>query len=86
MIKNAEAKKKILKVNRLDKDFCTDRITLFVQFFLSSRIKSISKIKQSGLLRYFSKILKIISLVSGSFPCSSFTCLPIVDRLCSSKR
>ena len=31
MIKNAEAKETILKVNRLGNYFCTDRITLFFQ-------------------------------------------------------
>ena len=39
---------KILKV--LSKQFCTDRVTLFqFNFGLRSRIKNISKIKQSNL-------------------------------------
>ena len=53
--------------------------TLFVQFGLSTHIKNILMIKQSILLWRFFKILKFLSMVSGSFPCSSFTWLPIID-------
>ena len=70
MIKNAEAKKKILKVNRLDKDFCTDRITLFVQFFFKFANKKhfkdqtvrFTQIFLQNLENYFSG-LRILSML-----------------------
>ena len=75
MIKNAGAKETILKVNRSGRYFCTDRINLFVQFWFKFENKKHFKDQTVQLIRHFSKILKIISLVSGSFPCLSFTSL-----------
>ena len=86
MIKNAEAKKNILKVNRLDKDFCTDRITLFVQFFFKFANKKHFKDQTVRLTQIFLHNLENYFSGLRILPCSSFTCLPIVDRLCSSKR
>ena len=43
-------------------------------------MKSITKIKQSSSLWHFFRILKLLVMVSGSFPCSSFTLLLIVER------
>ena len=54
------------------------RLCLF-SFGLSTHIKNILMIKQSILLSRFFKILKFLPLVSGSFPCSFFTWLPIID-------
>ena len=55
-------------------------------FGLRSRIKNISKIKQSNLFEHFLRTLKFCAISHGSFPCCSLTWLPISDRLCSSTR
>ena len=55
-------------------------------FGLRSRIKNISKIKQSNLFEHFLRPLKFFAISHGSFPCCSLTWLPITDHLCSSTR
>ena len=50
-------------------------------FGLRSRIKNISKIKQSNLLEHFLRTLKFFAISHGSFPCCSLTRLPIMCSL-----
>ena len=69
MIKNAEAKETILKVNRSGKYFCTNRITLFVQFCFKFANKKhfkdqtvpFTRIFLQNLEKYFSG-LRILSM------------------------
>ena len=51
-------------------------------FGLRSRIRNISKIRQSNLFEHFLSTLKFLAISHGSFPCCSLTWLPITDRLC----
>ena len=49
-------------------------------FGLRSRIRNISKIRQSNLFEHFLSTLKFLAISHGSFPCCSLTWLPITDR------
>ena len=66
-----------LKSNNVLNSFARIESLCLFNFGWSLRIKSISKLKQSSLLWHFFKILKLLPIVSGSFPCSSLTWLLI---------
>ena len=48
-------------------------------FGLRSRIRNISKIRQSNLFEHFLSTLKFLAISHGSFPCCSLTWLPITE-------